>query len=106
VGLASVTLARLRAAQGDAAGARAVIAELMRRDPSDARARALLDALATVLESEHAEPDDEAPQPPRAADAASLRGAFRTALAGGRAARLRRWLEAIGRNRGERRDVR
>lgn len=105
--LASLTHARVRAGQGDVAGARAVLEAVLRREPGDARAAQLMAALDDVPGTGHAEPDEEPTSPPEAADPSALRSAFRSLLAGeGADRRLRRWAETIARNRGGRRDAR
>jgi hypothetical protein len=78
--LATLTHARLRAAQGDIAGARRLLHILLRRRPDDREARALLERLSGASDRGAAEPPDETLEPPEPAEAASLAASFRTAL--------------------------
>lgn len=99
----TLTHARLRAAQGDVSGARAILERLLALEPANAEARRLLEALAGRRNRESA----EAPPPPlarpRSAGAGELTDRFRQALGRnrphGRRERIRRlqaWLVRIG----------
>jgi hypothetical protein len=102
-----VTHARLRAAQGDLAGARRVLRSILASDSGNDEARRLLGELDRLAERDHAEPEAAAPAPPVPGSTASLAGRFRAALGrrvagreGSRAraaARLRRLLARIER---------
>lgn len=106
--LATVTHARLRAAQGDVAGARRVLETVLARRPDDAEARALLARLSGLQQSQREEPAPEPLEPPVPGDPAALAATFRSALnaaaSGGasrrKADRLRRLLARIAANRG------
>lgn len=80
----TLTHARLRAAQGDLEAAGRILRAMLRDEPGNLEAKQLLATLAG---------------PARARRRAEGRP-------GGREAALRRWLEAIGRKRGQRRDAR
>ena len=101
--LLTLTHARLRVAQGDLGGARAVLNAVIAHNPEDAEARRLLSELDG--RSDGAVPSDGGAPPVerRAADATELTRRFREALrpvpggagGAGRAARVRRlerWL--------------
>jgi hypothetical protein len=101
----TITHARLRASQGDLATARRVLRAILASDPDHVEAARLLEALgdgegdAFPVETGGIEASREP------ATAEELAGRFRDALAPGdvRSERLRRWVEAIRRNRGSRR---
>lgn len=105
--LATVTHARLRAAQGDIAGARRLLETVLARRPEDLEARALLARLTGVEQSPLEEPEPEPLEPPVAGDPAALASSFRgvlNAAATGanrrKAERLRALLDRIARRRG------
>lgn len=108
--LASVTHARLRAAQGDTTGARAVLRSVLKGNPADAAAAQMLAAIKGRQDSRHREPADPRLRPVQPAHAPELAGRFRAAIAATSnavvVARLRRLIRAIERNRGARRHAR
>ena len=103
---ATLTHARLRAAQGDIAGAKRILRVILDVQPGHDEARELLAriehrSVAAIPESEEA-----ALEPVRAATAGDLAVAFRGALAapsaprrGPGVLRLFRWLQRVERNR-------
>lgn len=102
----TLTHARLRAAQGDVEGARAMLGGILRADPTRGDARELLAELDRVLpkagEGDPAGRQREEPR--RAAATADLAARFRKVVAApsveSRADRLRRVLERYRRARG------
>ena len=95
--------ARLRAAQGDASGARAILERLLAREPGNRSARRLLDELAGRGDRRSGEPPPAPVARPRPAGAEELAARFRQALGRKRPekgrARIRRleaWLVRIG----------
>jgi len=104
--LVTLTHARLRAAQGDLAGAREILREILRRKPDHAAARELLDELAGRVSRAADEPAEAVLPAPRAADPGELAARFRTTLTGRhqrarvdpRIARLEAWLTRIRRD--------
>ncbi|HEX4825188.1 MAG TPA: hypothetical protein VFV19_12850 [Candidatus Polarisedimenticolaceae bacterium] len=101
---ATLTHARLRASQGDVAGAARIVRVILRAQPGHEEARAFLASLegrVAVTYRERREPEPRAAAP---AEAAALAPAFRRALDEGQAAaRLEAWVERIRKGRGERR---
>ncbi len=77
--LATVTHARLRAAQGDQGGARRILKTVLLRRPGDPEARALLEILPSRREREAKAETEEAPAPPETSDPGTLAGALRQA---------------------------
>lgn len=94
----TVTHARLRAQQGDAQGAAAILRELLARQPGDREASALLASL-TGSATEHTEPEEPSVHPPTAASARELAQGFRRKLARPHPARgrLERFLAVVTR---------
>jgi transcriptional regulator GlxA family with amidase domain len=99
----TLTHARIRAAQGDIAGARRVLTAILERSPEDAEALAMLAALRGRT-GRPAPPDrDETLAQPQRAEARSLARRFRESLGAGpaplgvsdRIRRLESWLERI-----------
>jgi len=99
----TLTHARIRAAQGDLAGAREILESVLARTPDDERARRMM----RDLESGAARPvsgeRDELVPPRLPANPRALAGQFRRSLgrratgsARRRIARLERWLRAVG----------
>ena len=82
--LATVTHARLRASQGDVAGARGILERILAERPDDREARGLLERLLEDGGSEHQEPAEEQEPPPQRATASEIEERFRAALGGGR----------------------
>jgi len=103
-GFATLTHAKLRASQGDFAGAARIVRVILQAQPGHEEARAFLaslDGRVPVTYRERREPEAGAAF---AAQAAELAPAFRRVLDEGEAAaRLEAWIERIRRNRGERR---
>jgi hypothetical protein len=100
----TLTHARVRAAQGDVAGARRILVAMLARDPEDPGARRLLADLAGSIDRDRVADADEPVAPAQPRGAADLAPQFRALLGGGRASararirRLERWLERVGRN--------
>ena len=103
-GFATLTHAKLRASQGDFAGAARIVRVILQAQPGHEEARAFLasiDGRVPVTYRERREPE---PAPTSPAEAAELSPAFRRALDGGKvSARLEAWVDRIRRNRGMRR---
>lgn len=102
-GFETVTHARIRAAQGDRSGARRIARAILARDPEDAAARELLEALGAGADAPSGEPEDPTPDVPVGADAAELAEGFRRSL-GLEAPRdprvsLSLWLDRVRSNR-------
>jgi hypothetical protein len=104
---ATLTHARLRAAQGDVDGAVRILRVILEAQPDHGEARDALDALLHRVPVAYHEPAPPAPDEARPSSAADLKDRFRAALSGGRSEgrirRLNRWIERIRRNRGKRR---
>jgi FimV-like protein len=104
--LATLTHARLRIAQGDIQGARALLREIVERGGESTEAERLLHEIEGRPDRARTEKGPRPLPPPEAADAAELGEDFRRILsepAGGRRAkieRLERWLSRIGRRSG------
>ena len=102
---ATLTHARLRAAQGDVGGALRILRVILAVQPDHEEAQALLNEIEGRAHVTHTEPEGAAAEPVRSATAEGLSGRFRDALgrSGGHAPvdRLTRWLERTQRNRGE-----
>ena len=103
---ATLTHARLRAAQGDVAGAKRILHVILDVQPGHDEARALLARIENRVVVARTESLDAALEPVRAATAGDLALAFRGALAATRAPRrgpwvlrLSRWLQRVERNR-------
>ncbi len=102
--LATVTHARLRAGQGDVAGALALLETILRRDPGHTEAEQMLAGLRNRKGSVRSADVPEPLAPPEAGDARRLASAFRATLgvkAESDSCRkiraLERWLAAITR---------
>lgn len=104
---ATLTHARLRAAQGDVGGAVRILRVILSVQPEHEEARALLAAIENRVSVRHREPEPVPPDPVSEATAEGLSGRFRDALnAKGEDRRivlLKSWLARAERNRGERR---
>jgi hypothetical protein len=104
---ATLTHARLRAAQGDVAGAVRILRVILAAQPDHDEAREALDALQHRVDVTYLEPPPIEPEEAMPAAAADLAARFRDALGAAphvtRAARLDRWIRSIRRNRGARR---
>lgn len=99
----TLTHARIRARQGDLAGARRVLVGMLERSPEDVEARSLLEELAgRVGRAARAERSEQLPLP-EATDARALAERFRRTLGprtrivdvSGRVRRLEAWLTRI-----------
>jgi len=103
---ATLTHARLRAAQGDIGGAVRILRVILSVQPEHEEARAFLAEIEDRVSIRHAEPEGSATDPVRPATVGDLTGRFREALSrSGRTApveTLSRWLERARRNRGNR----
>src|SRR5262245_27864319 len=105
---ATLTHARLRAQQGDVAGARRLLAAILTIEPDHLEARSLLLRLERLPGTGHAEPETSAFGPPEGARAADLAPAFRASLGPAAATparsalRLRAWLDGVTQRRGAR----
>jgi hypothetical protein len=103
---ATLTHARLRAAQGDIRGAMRILQVVLEVQPDHTEARELLDALKGRAAVIHSEPTEGRPDAVVPATTNELARRFRTALGGTSVstavARLSRWRERIDRNRGVR----
>jgi len=103
-GWATCTNARLRAAQGDVAGARRILATVLGREPGNTEAERLhRDLIGRADEDARPAADAEAPGAPVPGDARAERDRFRAALGPSSAEerlrridRLERWLDRIG----------
>ncbi len=78
--MATVTHARLRAAQGDVAEASALLEAILRRTPGHAQAREMLEGLRSRSGSVRPAVAAEPLAPPEAGDARRLASVFRAAL--------------------------
>ena len=100
---ATLTHARLRAAQGDVAGAKRILRVILDVQPGHDEARALLARIEHRSVAVLPESEEAALEPARAATAGDLAVAFRGALSspkrGPGVLRLSRWLQRIERNR-------
>ncbi len=103
---ATLTHARLRAAQGDVAGAKRILRVILDVEPGHDEARALLSRIEHRSVAAIPESDEAALEPVRAATAHDLAVAFRGVLAapsaprrGAGVLRLSRWLQRVERNR-------
>lgn len=104
---ATLTHAKLRAEQGDIAGAVRILRVILAAQPDHGEAREALDALQHRVAVTYREPVQPEPEAVRPASAEDLKARFREAIGAGsraaRADRLDRWIRSIRRNRGERR---
>jgi len=99
----TLTHARIRAGQGDLAGARGVLRAILERSPNDAEAQALLEHLSGRADRDATPERVEAVPAPEAADARFLAEKFRLSLGSrerdsdvtGRVRRLEAWLTRI-----------
>jgi hypothetical protein len=78
--LPTMTHARLRADQGDLAGARRVLRDILESDPRNDEARELLTRLGSRRARPAADDRPDLPPPPRSAAAGELAAAFRREL--------------------------
>ena len=92
--LLTLTHARLRAQQGDARGAAAILRALLAERPDDREASELLASLPRAS-TPHGDPGEAAPRAPTPAQAEVLAPSFRHALAGVERARARRRLQSF-----------
>jgi hypothetical protein len=103
-GFETLTHARIRAAQGDLAGARRIASAIVERDPSDAAARGLLASLEGRADAVAVPEGAEALSEAVAASPGELREHFRERLGLARPStsreRLSGWLDTVRRNRG------
>jgi len=103
---ATLTHARLRAAQGDVGGAARILRVILEVQPEHREARELLDEITGRVPVVHTEPAEERASAVVPANAGELAQRFREALGDdGRSARLERlslWLARTQRNRGAR----
>jgi hypothetical protein len=86
--LATVTHARLRAAQGDVSGARALLLDILHRNPGHQEAARLLAEISGRPDAMSTEESARPPLPPEAGDPADLKAGFKRFLSDDR--RLRR----------------
>jgi D-serine deaminase-like pyridoxal phosphate-dependent protein len=101
---ATLTHARLRAAQGDVDGAARILRVILAAQPEHREARSFLAELEDRVPITYRDPEPVAAEVVQPAVAAELTVRFRKALDGGRnAAPLTRWIERVRRNRGVRR---
>jgi hypothetical protein len=105
---ATLTHARVRAAQGDVGGAVRILKVILSVQPGHDEARELLAQLEHSVEAPHHEPEPKAPEPVRPAEASDLKQRFRDALHDRKASpaieRMSRWLARAETNRGARHD--
>jgi hypothetical protein len=103
---ATLTHARLRAAQGDIGGAARILRVILEVQPSHREARELLDEITGRSTVPHAEPAERPAVEAVPAAAGDLAGRFRDALGSNRrrvrVERLTLWLSRMQRNRGAR----
>ncbi len=101
-GPVTVTHARIRVEQGDLAGARRLLHEILLLDPDDLEARGLLETLPAGDGRSRAEREEPLPPPAVAATAEELGASFRATLGGPdpRVVRLKSWLGRITSRRG------
>jgi hypothetical protein len=101
---ATLTHARLRAAQGDVPGAVRILRVILEVQPWHHEARAFLEAIANRPAAPHSEPVPAIADEATPATAQDLALRFREALGSGlsdpRVQRLSSWLERVQRNRG------
>jgi hypothetical protein len=101
---ATLTHARVRAGQGDIAGAKRILRVILDAQPDHAEARAMLDGLSGRADVAYREPVPEPAVDPISAAAVDLAPRFRETLARGKnVERLKRWGERLHRNREKRR---
>jgi hypothetical protein len=108
---ATITHARLRAEQGDVAGALRIVGMILDRNPDDGEARHLAMELRGRATAEQREEGDAPPAPVARARASELAERFAASIGperpsggqGQRGGRLEAWLERIERARGVRR---
>ena len=103
---ATLTHARLRASQGDVAGAARILRDILEFQPDHAEARELLVQIENRVDVVRRVAKEDAPTPVSPATAGDLRAQFRGALSGPGedlgVERLSEWLERVLRNRGGR----
>jgi hypothetical protein len=101
---ATLTHAKLRAAQGDIDGAVRILRVILEAQPNHVEAREALDGLEHRVAVTYHEPTQPTPEEARPSSAADLKDRFREALASGptatRVARLNRWIGRVRHNRG------
>ena len=96
----TLTHARLRAEQGDVAGAKRILRVILTSQPDHEEARELLAALSDRVSVAYQEPAPDAARATRPATTAELAPRFKEALAGKpKVERLERWLERLQANR-------
>ena len=78
--LATMTHARLRAAQGDIRGARALLLDILHRNPSHSEARELLAKIAGGADEDRESEPEQPLAPPEAGDPERLGKGFRRFL--------------------------
>jgi hypothetical protein len=104
---ATLTHARLRAEQGDVAGAVRILRVILEAQPDHGEAREFLAALEHRVAVTYREPDEISAEDVQPSSSGELKQRFREALAGtpveARTARLTHWIERVRRNRGDRR---
>ena len=97
---ATLTHARVRAGQGDIAGATRILRVILDAQPDHVEARAMLDGLSGRASLAYREPVADRAADPMAASAADLAPRFReTLMRGRRVESLKRWGERVQRNR-------
>jgi hypothetical protein len=100
---ATLTHARLRAAQGDVSGAARILRVILDVQPGHAAARELLADIERRVTVVSTEPEDVVPEPVSPATAAALSLRFRGALGdtgeNADVVRLARWLSRVRQNR-------
>lgn len=103
---ATLTHARLRAAQGDIGGAVRILRVILNVQPEHEDAKILLVEIENRVSVVHREPGPQKAEPVRPATAGDLKNRFRAALGAdsptARAQQLRRWLEGVQSRRGAR----
>lgn len=103
---ATLTHARLRAAQGDVAGAKRILRVILDVQPGHDEARALLARIEHQGAVQRPESEEAALEPATAASAGDLAAAFRGALSQSEShpgvMRLSRWLRLVEQNRNSR----
>ena len=96
----TLTHARLRAEQGDVAGAKRILRVILASQPEHEEARELLAALSDRVSVSYQEPAPEAAGVTHAATTAELASRFKETLGGNsKVERLERWLDRLQANR-------
>lgn len=106
---ATLTHARLRAQQGDVAGATRLLSAILAVEPDHLEARSLLLRLERIESTRRVDPEPLHSPPPESAGAADLASGFRVSMgvatpadAASTALKLRAWLDAVAQRRGAR----